>query len=74
MATRVTTFSRNPAAPTKDAGSTVSRLLFATTLPAVKYWFTVSTTRRSRFSAASAWSARPLAQPEKLTNKWWAAQ
>ena len=55
-------------------GKTVIRSELATTLPAVKNWLTVSKMRRSRWICDSASSIKPCARPEKLTNKWFAAQ
>ena len=71
---RHTSSSRTLATPTKWRGSTVSRSVVATTRPAVKNWFTVSTMRRSRPNAANAPSMKPKGLPEKLTSRWRAAQ
>jgi len=59
---------------TKWRGSTVSRSDWTTTLPAVKNWLTVSTTRRVRLRLTSDSSMKPKARPEKLTSMWCALQ
>jgi len=71
---RATSRSPQPVAASTDSGSTASSSDCATTRPAVMYWPTVSTTRRVRPSAASAWSTWPRMRPAKLTFRCRAAQ
>ncbi|MNY61783.1 hypothetical protein D3C86_1985050 [compost metagenome] len=63
-----------PVTGTKWRGRMVSRSDCTTTRPAVKNWFTVSTTWRLRPSEARASSMKPNERPEKLTSMWRAAQ